>query len=50
MSGSLLPQAGRVHEGEGARGARDAHALAPRQGQAVGFGLSVTNVVLKFRV
>ena len=35
MSGSALPQAGGVNEGQGARRARNPHALTPRQGQAV---------------
>ena len=33
---SALPQAGGVDEGQGTRGARNPHTLAPRQGQAVG--------------
>ena len=36
MSGSPLPQASRIDEGEGSRGASDPHALPPGEGQAVG--------------
>ena len=35
-AGSALAQAGGVNEGQSARGARNPHALAPREGQAVG--------------
>lgn len=37
MSKSPLPQARGIHEGERSRGARDAHALAPRKGEPIRF-------------
>lgn len=36
-AGLPLPQACGVHEGERSRGARDAHALAPRKGKPIRF-------------
>ena len=36
-AGSALPQPRRIDKGQGARGARNPHALAPRESEAIGF-------------